>query len=109
MESININNFNEPKFKDRFIILTPKDENDEIISITITLAGFVISAKTWEALYSSNDEICFTIKGVSMSKLKNTIPAELAFKINENKTCSCICDVIKVINDLSKAARKLKP
>ena len=109
MESININNFNEPKFKDSFIILTPKDEKDDINSITITPSGFVIDAKSWEALFSSNDEICFTKKGVSVKKARYALPSEIAFKINKKEICSNIYDVIKVINDLSKAARKLKP
>lgn len=75
MNIFDINSYNF-KRKDSTIILTPK-ESDEIISILYTPAGYLIDAKSWNALHIKESSLCYIQKGIVLQKHDNELPQEL--------------------------------
>ena len=102
MEILNAFNFDIKK-KDSLMILTSKDEKDPLV-ITFTPAGFVIDGQGWSALYSSNDEICFSRNGQYMKKHRYSLPYELCFKLKKkDEAAKNIYDLVSIMETFKKS------
>jgi hypothetical protein len=100
MDILNVYNFTVKK-KDSLLILSSKDEKEPFV-ITFSPAGWHIDTPTFEALYCSNNEVCYSVKGRSLRKYRYVLPYTLEFKLNKKDEST------KNMYDLCRLMDKIK-
>jgi|SRR5574343_121945 hypothetical protein len=105
MKILDIDNFNI-KRKESLFILTSKDDSDPM-TIVFTPAGWHITTPVYEALFCSNNEVCYSIRGVSLTKYNSTIPETLQFKLKkEDNSTQNMSDLVKLMSEVKIMAVK---
>ena len=84
MDILNIRSF-DIKRKDSLVILSAKDEKEDLKTITFLPLGYHITFNNFEAIYSNNGNIAFSKNGIYVRYYKWALPFELAFKMKNKE------------------------